>query len=146
MAVLNKQAKISLQKGTVQGQMRYRNFIYDIQPHQSKFGGFKPHIGHLVFKVHLMFSNVIVVHIKPHLFLSGEINWIFSFVHFFLISYGNLIENAKKLISTSKLSAKHQFTRFTTWVGGKAVIRTTERSQNFIDTRKKKKKKKLFCN
>ena len=71
--MFNKQAKISLQKGTVQGQMRYRKLIYDIQPHQSTFGGFKPHLDLLVSTVNLMFSNVIGVHIKPHLFLFGEI-------------------------------------------------------------------------
>ena len=42
----------------------YRKYINDIQPHQSKFGGFKPHLGLSVCTVHLMFSNVICVHIK----------------------------------------------------------------------------------
>ena len=36
----------------------YQKYIYDIQPHQSTFGGFKPHLGLLVGTVHLMFSNI----------------------------------------------------------------------------------------
>ena len=36
----------------------------DIQPHQSKFDGFKPHLGLLVDTVHHMISNVICAHIK----------------------------------------------------------------------------------
>ena len=42
----------------------YRKYIFDIQPHQSTFVGFKPHSGHFVGTVHLMFSSVICVQNK----------------------------------------------------------------------------------
>ena len=48
-------------------QRGYRKYTYDIIPHQSTFVGFKPHLGLLIGTVHLMFSYVIEVHIKPHL-------------------------------------------------------------------------------
>ena len=46
----------------------YCKYIYAIQPHQSTFGGFKPHLGHLVGTVQLMFT--MLVSLKYHKIFS----------------------------------------------------------------------------
>ena len=57
--------------------------------HINPHFGFKPHSGHFGFTVHLIFSNVIGVHIKPHFVTDGQTDkffdtiyggmWMFSF-------------------------------------------------------------------
>ena len=46
--------------------------MYNIHPHQSTFGGFKLHLGRFGVTLHLIFSYIIGVHIKPHFMVFQE--------------------------------------------------------------------------
>ena len=68
-----------------------------------------------------------------------------SFLHFLLISYGNQGENNKNFYFNWQIECIALVYRwkFTTWVGVKAVLKTTQHSPNVIDTIKKFKIQKL---